>query len=83
MAVFLGGFGEQLHDRLRQRQVARGEQHQDAFARLLENRHLARGAHMVNTGIGTRVGQEHQSFINAHGHAVSHASIPENAKTVL
>ncbi|MNQ94985.1 hypothetical protein D3C85_1105250 [compost metagenome] len=67
---------EQVHYRLRGRQVARALQHDQPFAGDAEGVELAEGGDMVDARIGPRVGNEHQAFGQMHGDAVSHADSP-------
>ena len=63
---------QQAGDRLADGEVARGQQHDDAFARHLEESHLAESADVVHAGIGARVRQEHQAFIDLDADAIRH-----------
>jgi hypothetical protein len=58
--------------RLRNAQVARRQQHHEAVARFFIDDHLAKGADLVQTGVGAGVGQENQSGIEFDGDAVGH-----------
>ena len=54
------------------RQVAGAQQHHQALARVFEHGHLAERRDLVDAGVGSRIGQEYQPFVQAHSHAVSH-----------
>ena len=43
-----------------------------ALAGLLEHRHLASGADVIDARIGARVRQEHETVLDGHRYAVSH-----------
>ena len=61
---------------LRDRQVARREHDHEAVARPLVDHHLAKGADLIQAGVGPRVGQEHQAGIELDAHAIGHAELP-------
>ena len=63
---------QQAGDRLADGKVAGGQQHDDALARHLEESHLAESADVVHAGIGTRVRQEHQAFIDLDADTIRH-----------
>jgi ABC-type dipeptide/oligopeptide/nickel transport system ATPase subunit len=66
---------QDLAHRLRDGQIARGEQDHEAVARLLVDDHLAKGADLVETGVGARVGQEDQSRIELDAYAIGHGAV--------
>jgi hypothetical protein len=72
-----------LQHRLGQRQVAGAQQHQHTLAGLLEHRHLARGADVIDAGVGASIGQKDESVVHAHRHTVSHRKYPEDQQTPL
>jgi hypothetical protein len=57
---------------LRDRQVAGREQHHEAVVVAFVDDHLAKGADLVQAGVGARVRQEHQSGVQFDGDAISH-----------
>ncbi|MGF6372723.1 hypothetical protein OKW40_005539 [Paraburkholderia sp. RAU6.4a] len=79
----IGGLGQLVQHRLRDRQIAGAEQHQHAFAGLLEHRHLARGTDVIDARIGTRVGQKYEAVVDGHRYAVSHEESAEGKGTEL
>jgi hypothetical protein len=58
--------------RLRDRQIARRQQHHEAVARLLVDHHLAERADLVQSGIGAGVGQKHEPGVEFDGDAIGH-----------
>jgi hypothetical protein len=57
---------------LRDRQVARRQQHHEAVARRLIHHHFAKGADVVESGVGARVGQKDQPRVKFDGYTVGH-----------
>ena len=51
-----------LPHRLAGGEIARGHQHDHAFARTLEHRQLAKRADVVDSGVGARVREKDQAF---------------------
>jgi hypothetical protein len=68
---------------LRNRQVAGGHEDHQAIARILEHAHLARSGDMVDTRIGTGVGEKNQAGIEAQGNAVSHGVREKRKERIL
>ena len=64
--------GNDLADGLRDRQIPGSHEHQHAVARIFEHAHFSEGADLIDAGIGTGVGQEHEAVIDAHSNAISH-----------
>jgi len=60
---------------LRDRQIARRQQHHEAVARLFIDHHLAERADLVQTGVGAGIGQENQSGVEFDGDAVRHGAM--------
>jgi hypothetical protein len=63
---------QNLAHRLRNAQVAGRQQHHEAVVRLFVNDHFAKGADLVETRIGARIGQKNQSGVEFDGDAISH-----------
>ena len=59
---------------MRQREIAGGEQREEALARLLEDVHLAEGGDAVDAGIGARIRREHHALIEQDADAIGHES---------
>ena len=47
-------------------------QHQHPVVRPLERRHLAEGVDLIDTGVGPRIGQQHEPGVDQQADAVSH-----------
>ena len=58
--------------RLGNAQVARRQQHHETIIRLFVNDHLAKGADLVQPGVGARVGEEDEAGVEFDGDAVGH-----------
>jgi len=63
---------QNLAHRLRNAQVARRQQRHESIARFFVNNHFAKGAGLVHSGVGTRVGQENKSGLEFDGDAIGH-----------
>ena len=72
LAVGPDRFLQHRDERLRDRQVAGTQEHDGALAGLLEDRHLAEGADLVDAGVGARVGEENDALVEEHADAISH-----------
>ncbi len=68
---------EKADDRLRQREVAGGEQHEYALARLAPVVDLAELGDVVDAGVGARVGGKDQSAVQPQCDAVGHRQRPQ------
>ena len=82
----LGGIhalAQQAGDRLAGGEIARRQQHDGAFPGDLEEHHLAERADVIDTGVGARVGQEHQAFVDLDSHAIRHRIIPSERWRIL
>ena len=56
-------------------EVATVEHDDHTFARCFEHRHFAKRGHMIDTRVGARIRGKHQTFIQDHGHAISHRDL--------
>ena len=63
---------QQADHRLRGGQITCALQHDQPFAGDAEQVQLAEGGDVIHTGIGARVGNEHQAIGQVHGNAVRH-----------
>lgn len=64
---------EVIDGALGNRQISGTQDHDHAILRLDESPHLLEAGHLVNPGIGSRVGGEDQTAIQFEGDAISHS----------
>jgi hypothetical protein len=62
-----------LAHRLRDRQVARRQQHHEALTGLLVDHHLAKAGDVIEAGVGARVRQEHEARFEPDADAIGHS----------
>ncbi len=63
---------QQIDRALRDRQVARTQDGDQAFAVLRDDVHFAEGGDLVDAGVGARIGREYHTGIEHYGDTVSH-----------
>jgi hypothetical protein len=75
--LLLGFIGrlEQINDCLGNPEVSRRHQDQHAVVEVLESGHFPKGIDLIDTGVGPRVRQHHETGVDQQADAVSHAEI--------